>query len=154
MLTNLSGDQAGGFLHGQAAEVGGAAGISPFIKGGEIGIGRVNNDVFYRDAQFFGGHLGQNGIRAGAQIGGADEHVERAVIVHFDGSGGHIQPCNGGAMDAHRQADAFAHLAGLMLVFFALLVKVSGLQANIDTFFKGRTEHGLGGAIAALPQIC
>ena len=81
VIDNLLPHLFGRFEHRAAADIGSAAGIGAGVKGGQVGIGRVDDDVFQRDAQRLGCDLGQDGIRTGSQIGSADGEVKAAIVV-------------------------------------------------------------------------
>ena len=57
--------------HRAAADVGGAAGIGAGVKGREVGVAGVDDDLLQRHAQRLGRDLAQHRVRAGAQVGGA-----------------------------------------------------------------------------------
>ena len=56
--------------------------------------------------EHLGRDLADHGVGAGAEVGGPDEHVERAVVVELDGAAAHVQERDGGAVHAEGEAEA------------------------------------------------
>ena len=87
-------------MHCHAGDVGGAAGVRTGIEGREVRVGRIDDHINRGYAKRFGCHLCQYRVAAGAEVGGADEHVEAAVIVDLDACCAHVQTWDCRAMHA------------------------------------------------------
>ncbi len=136
---DLVGYLLGGFFNGRSRNIGRAAGISPHVKRRHVRVAGIHEDVCQRHAQHFGGHLRQHRVGPRAQIGRANQHVKRAVVVHFDGRAAHVQAGNGRAVHAHRRAQAAPQmgLAGHFVpAGLELALPVDGLHALLKTFIQ------------------
>src|ERR1035437_7308256 len=129
---------AGG--RGRAADGGGAARTSArrqaVIADGDL-------DLAHREAEGFGGHLGHDGARAGAQILGA--HLEQHGATGIDGNAGRAGVARS-APGADTEAEAAAHRAGLRsagLPEFAPLGEFGSLLQLILILFGARRVAGV-----------
>ena len=66
----------GRFLGSASTDVGGGGGIGARIKRRKVGVGGVHDDIFHAHSKDFGGDLRDDGIGAGADIGGANKDIE------------------------------------------------------------------------------
>ena len=94
--------------------------------------------VLSRDADSFGGHLGEHGVAALADLGGPQLELHRAVLVEHHPGGGGFQGngVHAGLVGEAGHAHAPAHRAGLVLVLFPQLVPADGLGALLDAFLQ------------------
>ena len=153
----LPGHGLRGLAHRAAADVGGAAGISARVERREVGVGRVHDDVVGRDAQHLGRDLGQHRVGAGAQVRGAYQQVEGAIVVHLEERGAHIQAGHAAAVHHHGHANAAAQMrlarhftpAGVA----SLGVPVHGLGPHPDAVVQAAGGHRLVHPLAAFAQL-
>ena len=127
----------GGFFGRAAADIGGRGGIRAGIKGREIGVGRVHDDIFHAHAQHLGCNLGQHGIGTGADIGCTYQQIERAIVVEFDAGSAHIQTRYSGAM--HGKGHTHAMPVAARTAFAALLLPVQFLLNDLQTLWQAAT---------------
>src|SRR5579884_1121909 len=52
----------GGAFDGSSTDIGGGGGVRASIKGGVVGVGRVDDDIFDAHTEDFGGDLGQHSV--------------------------------------------------------------------------------------------
>jgi len=140
-----------GLAGGLAGEVGGGGGVGADVEGRHVGVGRIDDHLVGGGGEFLGGDLGEDGIGAGAQVSGADEEVERAVFVDFDGGAAHVDVGNGGALHEAGHADAAAVAAGFSAPVGAVL-PADGGGAFVDAFAEGAGADGHGEAFLAFAE--
>ena len=91
---------------GRAGDVGGGRGVGAGVERGHVGVAGVHLDVVEGHAEHLGRDLADDGVGAGAEVGGPDEHVERAVVVELDRAAAHVQERDGRAVHAEGEAQA------------------------------------------------
>src|SRR5699024_10014312 len=79
-----------GLLHRFAGDVGGGGSVGARVVGGGVGVRPKDGHVLHFAVHALGGHLGQDGVAAGAHVGGADDQVVGAVLAQLDGGGAHV----------------------------------------------------------------
>jgi len=146
-------DIGGGLAHCFPGEVGGAAGVSTFIERREVCVRGIYDDVVKVGVEHFGGDLRQHGIRTGAQVGGAHEQVEGAVIVHLERGGGHIQVGHARAVHHHRHADTAAVAPALPAVGGALGIKIRHPAPDLHALLHAAGSQLLAHARAAFAEL-
>ena len=99
-----------GQLHRLAGDVGGGGGVGTGIVGRSIGVRAKHGHILHRAVHTFGGHLGQDGVAAGAHVRRADEQMVPAILIQLDGGGANVHVGNAGALHRHGNAGG-AHLA-------------------------------------------
>ncbi len=109
-------------MHGGRAGVGLTGGIGPGVPRRNIGVLRGNHmDVFKGEAERFRNHLGEGGIRALPDLGGAGHEMDRAVLIEGQARAArlHVHGIGGGAVaeggDAHAPAQAASRACGLFV---------------------------------------
>ena len=93
-----------GQLHRLAGDVGGGGGVGAGIVGGGVGVRAEHRHILHRAVHTFSGHLGKDGVAAGAHVRRADEQVVPAVLVQLDGGGANVHVGNAGTLHRHRHA--------------------------------------------------
>ena len=102
--------------HGATRDIGCARRIGAGVEGSEISVTAVNKDLVERHTQRLGSDLGQDGIRASAQVSRADKQIETAVVIQLDGRGPHIKTSNACAVHADGKANAALDMRALRVI--------------------------------------
>ena len=106
LLANLADEVLGRAHDGAAGGVGAGGRVGAGVEGGGVGVHALSDDAVHVAAERLGRHLGEDGVRAGAHVGGTDgEHVE-AVVLETDVNVGDVHHRDAGAL--HREGHAQA----------------------------------------------
>jgi hypothetical protein len=96
----------GGLLHRHAGDVGGARGVGAHVERRQVGVGGVQDDVLDGTPSTSAAIWARTVSAPVPRSVAPTKHVERAVVVHLDGAGAHVEERDGGAVHAEREADA------------------------------------------------
>ena len=145
-------DLPGGLLHGPARHVGGRGGVGALVEGGEVGVRGVDHDLVQADPEDLGGDLAQDGVRAGADVGGPYQQVERAVVVHLDGGRRHVDQGDARPLHVQRHAHPAPDGPGVRGPG-ALSFPAERLHAGPQAFLGGARLDGHRHTLAAFPEL-
>ena len=106
LLADLPHEVLGRAHDGAAGGVGARGGVGAGVEGGGVGVHALGDDAVHVAAERLGRHLGEDRVRAGAHVGGADgEHVE-PVVLQADVHVGDVDHRDAGALHREGAADA------------------------------------------------
>jgi len=136
----------GGLLDGHAADVGRRGGVGAVVEGRHVGVGGLDDDVFFRTAQHLGGDLDEGGVRARPDVDAADVQVEGAVLVHHHLRGAEFVARDAGALcrQRHPQPAMEVVLVGLVSV-----VPADSFLAALDALVEATGADAALGALTA-----
>src|SRR5699024_4706228 len=91
-------------LHGLSGNVGGGGGVGAGIVGRGVGVRAEDGHILHAAVHALGGHLGQDGVAAGAHVGRSDDQVVGAVLGELDGGGAHVHVGDTRSLHGHGYA--------------------------------------------------